>query len=143
MKRGPKMPGGEESRNLAVARDYLAAIERGDGPDVVGRFLHPDVVADTFPNRIAPAGMRSNRQQLLERVDVGRKVMQSQRYEITSALAAGDQVVLEIAWTGTLAAAFGDQLPAGASLRARLALFLEFRDLKIIAQRNYDCYEAW
>jgi ketosteroid isomerase-like protein len=134
---------GEESRNLQVARDYLAAIERGDGPDVVGRFLHPDVVVHTLPNRLAPAGMRSNRQQLLDRVDVGRKLMRWQRYEVTSDLAAGDRVVLEVAWSGTLAAAFGDQLPAGAGLQAHLALFFEFCQGQIIAQRTYDCYEPW
>jgi hypothetical protein len=28
-------------------------------------------------------------------------------------------------------------------LRAHFALFLEFRDGRIVRQRNYDCFEAW
>jgi len=28
-------------------------------------------------------------------------------------------------------------------MKAFLAVFLDFRDGKIIKQRNYDCYEAW
>ena len=58
-----------------------------------------------------------------------------------SALAAGNHVALEaISATGTLAVQLGN-LPAGQTLRAHIAAFLEFRDGKIIAQRNYDCYE--
>lgn len=30
-----------EDRNLDLARQYPAAIERGDAADAVGRFLHP------------------------------------------------------------------------------------------------------
>jgi ketosteroid isomerase-like protein len=28
-------------------------------------------------------------------------------------------------------------------MRAHIAAFLEFRDGKIVAQRNYDCYEPF
>ncbi|MEU5049278.1 hypothetical protein [Streptomyces sp. NPDC021096] len=55
-------------------------------------------------------------------------------------MAVGDQVALEVTWTGTLAVPLGD-LPAGHVLRAHIAVFLEFREGKIRAQRNYDCYE--
>ncbi|WP_328841277.1 hypothetical protein [Streptomyces europaeiscabiei] len=57
-----------------------------------------------------------------------------------NAVAADAQVALEVTWSGTLAVSLGD-LTAGQVLRARIAAFLEFRDGKIIAQRNYDCYE--
>jgi len=52
------------------------------------------------------------------------------------------RVALEAEWVGTLAAAFGT-IPAGGQMKAFLAVFLDFRDGKIIKQRNYDCYEAW
>jgi hypothetical protein len=45
----------------------------------------------------------------------------------------------ELEWTGVLAVAFG-ALPAGAAINADMAMFLTFRDGKIVSQRNYDCY---
>ena len=68
--------------------------------------------------------------------------MATQRYEVLNAVACGDQVALEVRWTGTLAVPFGN-IPAGGQMRARFAVFLEFRDGKILRQRNYDCFEPW
>ncbi|MFJ2770774.1 hypothetical protein [Streptomyces sp. NPDC087300] len=59
---------------------------------------------------------------------------------MVNAVAAGEQVALEVTWAGTLAVAMGE-LPVGHVLRARIAVFLEFRDGRILAQRNYDCYD--
>jgi ketosteroid isomerase-like protein len=43
---------------------------------------------------------------------------------------------------GTLAVPFGS-FPVGSQMKAFFAVFLEFREGKIIRQRNYDCFEAW
>jgi ketosteroid isomerase-like protein len=51
-------------------------------------------------------------------------------------------VVLEVEWTGTLSVPLGS-LPAGGQMRARFAVFLDFRDGKIAQQRNYDCFQPW
>jgi ketosteroid isomerase-like protein len=48
----------------------------------------------------------------------------------------------EFQWSGTLAVPF-ETIPAGGVMRARFAVFLEFRDGRIIRQRNYDCFESW
>jgi ketosteroid isomerase-like protein len=32
---------------------------------------------------------------------------------------------------------------AGAEMRAHSAMFIEFRDGKIVAQRNYDRFQPW
>lgn len=29
------------------------------------------------------------------------------------------------------------------AMRARFAVFLEYRDIRIVGQRNHDCFEAW
>jgi ketosteroid isomerase-like protein len=68
--------------------------------------------------------------------------MSRQIYKITRETSDQDRVALEVEWVGTLAAAFGT-IPAGGQMKAFLAVFLDFRDGKIIKQRNYDCYEAW
>jgi ketosteroid isomerase-like protein len=71
----------------------------------------------------------------------GKKVMTSQKYEIRNEVAGGDEVALEIDWTGTLAVSF-ETILKGGQMRAHFAAFLEFKDGKIVSQRNYDCYES-
>ena len=62
--------------------------------------------------------------------------------DVLNAVAIGSQVVLEVRWTGTLTLGFAS-IPAGGQMHARFAVFLEFRDGKILRQRNYDCFEPW
>ena len=54
----------------------------------------------------------------------------------------GNFVIMEVLWTGKLAIAVGT-LPEGGEMKAHFAVFLEFGGGKIVAQRNYDCFEAW
>jgi ketosteroid isomerase-like protein len=128
--------------NLDAARQYLAAIQRGVTGDDLAQFFAPDVTQQEFPNRIVPNGKRRKLAGILEGAERGRKVMSAQRFEVRSAVATGDRVILEVLWVGTLAIPFGT-IPAGGEMRAHCAMFLEFRDGKIAAQRNYDCFEPW
>ena len=68
--------------------------------------------------------------------------MAAQRFEVRHAVAEGDRVAMETFWTGTLRAGVGS-LPTGGAMRANFAVFLDFRDGKIVGQRNYDCFEPW
>jgi ketosteroid isomerase-like protein len=52
---------------------------------------------------------------------------------------AGDELAVELEWVGVLAISVMD-LPAGSEIKAFVAMFLTFRDGKIVSQRNYDCY---
>jgi ketosteroid isomerase-like protein len=128
--------------NLDAARQYLAAVSQGATGDALAQFFAPDVVQEEFPNRVSPEGKRRNLPAILEGAERGQKVLSAQRFEIRSAIATGDRVVLEALWVGTLAIPFGT-IPVGGEMRAYCAMFLEFRDGKITAQRNYDCFEAW
>jgi hypothetical protein len=67
--------------------------------------------------------------------------MSRQIYKIMNEIAAGDRVGLEVEWVATLAVPFGS-LPVGGRRRSS-QVFIEFRDGKIVRQRNYDCFEAW
>jgi ketosteroid isomerase-like protein len=137
------MPSTEkEAPNVSTARQYLDALGRLEGPEVIGQFLHPDVVQQEFPNRLTPQGARRDRQAMLRGVERGKQLLTAQRYEVHNVQAVGDQVTLEVTWTGTLAVALGT-LPAGGEMQARFAMFLEFREGRIVAQRNYDCFEPW
>jgi ketosteroid isomerase-like protein len=136
-------PNGNETNNTATARRYLAALERGESADTIAEFFHADVIAEELPNRLSPGGVRRDLPALLHGVEQGLKVIASQRFEVLGALAEGERVALEVAWSGTLTCSYGEKLPEGTMLRARLAIFLAFRAGRIISQRNYDCYEAW
>lgn len=104
-------------------------------------FFHPDVVHEEFPNRLMPTGARRNLSDLLEGQQRGQQVVSGQRYEVHAALEQGARVALEVTWTATLKVPMGS-LPPGGTMRARFGVFLDFRDGRIIGQRNYDCFDA-
>ena len=130
------------STNLATAQRYLRALEAFATGEALAEFFTPDVIQDEFPNRLVPEGARRDLAGILQASERGRQVLSAQRFELLHTVAQGDDVALEVQWTGTLAAPFGT-IPAGGQLRARFAVFLEFHEGKIRHQRNYDCFEPW
>ena len=131
-----------ESDLLVTARRYLAALEEGVTGEALAAFFTPDLRQEEFPNRLVPAGAQRDLAGLLDAAVRGRSAMSAQHYEVLHTVAVGNEVVLEVQWTGTLAVPLGP-IPAGGTMRARFALFLEFRDGRIAWQRNYDCFEPW
>jgi ketosteroid isomerase-like protein len=130
------------SDNIAVARRYLQAIETGTTGADLAAFFTPDVVQEEFPNRLVMQGARRDLAALLAGAEQGQRVVARQQYEVRNVLATGDQVALEVVWTATLHVPVGS-LPAGGEMRAHFAVFLEFHDGKIVAQRNYDCFDPF
>jgi ketosteroid isomerase-like protein len=127
---------------LEIARSYLQAVERGATGDELAAFYTDDVVQEEFPNRLVPNGARRDLKALLEGAERGQKVVRDQRYEVLSAAEVGQAAILEVQWSATLSIPLGS-IPAGGQMRARLAMFIEFRGEKIARQRNYDCYEPF
>jgi ketosteroid isomerase-like protein len=132
----------EPAGNLEIARGYLQALGRGETGAALSSFFAPDVVLEEFPNLLTPLGKRRDLAAALEGAERGKKVMSRQMYKIKQEIADNDRVALEVEWVGTLAVPFGS-IPAGGQMKAFFAVFLEFREGKIIRQRNYDCFEAW
>jgi ketosteroid isomerase-like protein len=132
----------KESENIQTVRRYLEAIEKGVGFEEMSEFFTPDVVQIEYPNRFVVEGARRDLQQLREAGERGRKVIESQRYEVRNAMASGDTVALEVDWRATLKVPVGT-IPAGGEMRAHFAVFFELRDGKIAVQRNYDCFEPF
>jgi len=127
---------------IELAKRYLRALEAGAVGDELAAFFTADVVQEELPNRLVPAGARRDLTALLDGAVRGQKVMRRQQYQLVSAVESGDVVALEVEWIGTLAVPLGS-LPAGGDMRARFAVFLEYRGDRIAKQRNYDCFEAW
>lgn len=129
-----------EHPNIRTAVRYHQAVSRFAAGEELAAFFHPDAVHTQLPNALFPDGTVRHLPDLIAAVQQGHKLLAEQHFEVINAVAAGAQVALEVTWSGTLAVSLGD-LTAGQVLRAHIAAFLEFRDGKIIAQRNYDCYE--
>jgi ketosteroid isomerase-like protein len=126
---------------LRLAREYLDSIGRAD--ELGGlRFFADDAIQVEFPNRLVPTGVTRDLAALRDAAERGRKLMTAQRFEVVNAIASGDQVAVEAIWTGTLAVPLGS-IPAGGQMRARFAIFLTYRDGKIVRQHNYDCFDPW
>ena len=128
--------------NLQMARSYLLAVEGGASCDALRQFFGPGVVQEEFPNRVFAQGAKRDLGAILAAAERGQRVMAKQRYEIRTEMADENKVALEVSWEATLDIPFGT-LPAGGTIRAHLAIFLEFRGGKIVWQRNCDCYEPW
>jgi ketosteroid isomerase-like protein len=127
---------------IDLVKSYLAALEAGATGPALARYYTDDVVQEELPNRLVPDGARRDLAALLLGAERGQKVMRQQTFELLGAVESGDTVALEVRWTGTLAVAIGT-IPVGGQMRARFAVFLEFRGDKIARQRNYDCFDPW
>jgi ketosteroid isomerase-like protein len=72
--------------NLALARQFVAAVERGSS-DEVAALLAEDVLHEEFPNRLMPNGATRDKAAVLAAGERGKKAMTSQRNEILNAVA--------------------------------------------------------
>lgn len=72
----------------------------------------------------------------------GRSILTGQRFDVQTETADGGRVVLEVIWAGRFTIPIGSVQPGG-ELRARFAVVLDFRDGRIAAQRNYDCFDPF
>jgi ketosteroid isomerase-like protein len=134
------MPTPAEQANLELVRRYFAAL--GDAPGDELAFYAPDIVQEEYPNRFLPGGARRDLAAIREAAERGRAVMASQEFELVNAIASGNVVAIEARWAGTLAIDAG-AVPAGTVMRAHFGVFFEFRDGRVVAQRNYDCFDPW
>ena len=123
----------------ATVRAYLKAVEaRADSL----AYFTDDAVQEEFPNALVPAGARRTVEDLREANDRGQNVLTSETYEIVSLVETGDIVACEVLWRGVLAVPLRSLKP-GDAMKARFAVFFEFRGDKIRRQRNYDCFEPF
>jgi len=122
-----------------IVRAYLKAIENRD--DSLA-FFTEDAVQEEFPNALVPAGARRTIADLREANARGRGVLTSETYEIVTLVETGDVVACEVLWRGVLAVPLRTLKP-GDAMKARFAVFFEFKDDRIRRQRNYDCFDPF
>ena len=130
------------SNNLATTQHYLSALEHFVDREELAQFFTEDAIQIEFPNRLTPNGATRDLSAIFEGNERGRQILTSQTFEISNVVESGDQLALELIWTGTLNGPIGT-IAAGSQMRAHFAAFLQFRDGKIAGQRNYDCFDPW
>jgi ketosteroid isomerase-like protein len=127
--------------NIDIARHYLALLtDPASTAQQLDAVLHAEITVEEAPNLVAPMGRTRDHRAIHEGFARSKGLLTEQEYRIESAVEIGDRVILEVGWRGVLAQGFG-KVAAGTEMRARCAMFLQFRDGKIVSQRNYDCYE--
>jgi len=128
--------------HIEIAKRYVSRLSDGAGPDELDTFFAPDVVQEEFPNRLLPNGAVRDLPTMREGRARGQALLSAESFECRNVVAMDQQVAMELIWTGTIRQAAGP-FAAGQVLRARFAIFMEFRDGRIVRQRNYDCFDPW
>ena len=129
------------SENVELVKRYVAAVERFD-LDEVETLIDGGMTFGELPNRIRPAGGTDDHAAILAGLARAgeRKVLSSQLYVLGDIVEAGDRVIVEGRWEGTVAVPVG-RLQVGDKMIAHLCMIFGVRNGKIAWQRNYDCYE--
>lgn len=128
--------------NSEVAQRYIKSIEQGKTGEDLAEFFDPAIEYTEFPNKIFPKGRTAGAAEMKAASEKGKKLLSGQVYEIKNVIEHGDQVAMELHWTGTLAVQV-QSLQPGDQMRDHFSVFLVFRNGKIVSQHNYDCYEPW
>lgn len=127
-------------------------------------FLHEQIQQIEYPNLLNPKGAASDYKTILLRAQAAKSMIAESRFEVQSVLVAdpssdkgstsddsaeagseetGVMAAIEALWTGTISKDVNEKLKRGLVLKARFAMFFEFRDGKIFRQKNYDCFDLF
>lgn len=129
--------------NTAVLKKYLQLIENfTDDVEALKTVLDLNVEFVEHPNAINPKGQVRQLAQALKGLEMGRKILAWQKYEIHEILESGNRFFIEALWSGQVAVDVG-HLKKDQKLTAHCAMRFDFEHGKIIRQVNYDCYEPF
>jgi hypothetical protein len=88
------------SANVTRAQQYLQAVSSGVPLEKLLEFFTPDVVFHEFPNRIAPQGRVRRAADSSAAYEKGRQLLKSQSYDLKRIVESGDELAVELEWTG-------------------------------------------
>lgn len=126
---------------IKTAQAFLRALEDFETSGLSG-LVHPQAQRIEFPNRLKPDGGRQEVTEMLADAERAKALLSAQSYDVTKTATGDDLVIMELTWRGTLAAGFG-RLQAGDVITAHCVVAFDFEDDRIVAVRNYDCFEAF
>ncbi|WP_421762148.1 nuclear transport factor 2 family protein [Devosia sp.] len=126
---------------IDVVRAYFRGIEQGDLDAVLACYWH-DALQIEWPNRLKSKGDRRLVGQLVADFARGQRILSSQTYEVQRFAETSDFVMVEVLWKGELAIPVGKLAP-GDQMIAHSSIAFDFKDERIVSQRNYDCFEEF
>lgn len=125
-----------------IAEQFIKTLQNRNTAEELIKFYHKDIEQIEFPNTLTKNKVIRNLEDLKLASERGKKVLQKEEYKIIKSYTFENTVIIEALWTGTLAVPIGS-IPEGGQMKAYFAQFYEFKDNKIIKQRNYDCFEPF
>jgi steroid delta-isomerase-like uncharacterized protein len=117
---------------IVAARAYVEAFNSADW-DRFETALTPDSVYD----EVGTGRRAEGREAILELFQGWKHTMPDAVGTVSSALASGNEVVLEVTWKGTMTGPWGDTPATGKQQKNRAALFLSFSGEAISESRQY------
>jgi hypothetical protein len=102
--------------------------------------LHHAMEQTEYPSLMIPKTRQRTFVNVIEGAAAGKKMLAYQHFEPTRFFETTDAVIAEYTWTGELKVKVG-RLKQGQVLKAHICTVFEFKNDKIIRQRNYDCYD--
>jgi hypothetical protein len=127
---------------ISVATSLLRALEAGQRGEDLRKYFAPAASTIEHPNRLKPEGARLTLDQMLTASEVGAGLLSSQRYDVRSAVAAGNTAILRLTWSGVIASDAGS-FRHGDELVAHIAQFVETAGGLITSIETFDCYEPF
>jgi len=97
----------EESKQITLVREYLAALANGETGEALGRFFTPDALQIEWPDRLNPKGGQSDLATMMKRSEQGKHLLVKQTYQITSEVVSQAKAAVEAEWRAMLAVPLG------------------------------------
>jgi len=97
----------EESKQITLVREYLAALANGETGEALGRFFTPDALQIEWPDRLNPKGGQSDLATMMKRSEQGKHLLVKQTYQITSEVVSQAKAAGEAEWRAMLAVPLG------------------------------------
>jgi len=126
---------------MAIVRRYFTLLETfNTEPSDFLKVLHRDFVQTEFPNLMNKELRERGIEGCIKGALMGKKILSFQRLEATKQYESGDNnLIVEAVWTAKVSVAAGT-LKKDQPLKAYICMIFEFKEGKIVGQRNYDCY---
>jgi ketosteroid isomerase-like protein len=129
------------SENVAVVEKFVSGFNRRwPTEEELAEVLAPDVVFVERPNLVNPTGTERDAEAMRAGLELGRKLLAWQTYDVRDHVVSGDTVVTRMRWNAEIAVDAGP-LAAGTRMSAWCVAHYRLADGRIVHIEQHDCYD--